>query len=377
MIAALKRVYGRFRGFDLTDSAVPPMEGALKPNTALDAAPVVLALPGVDNLVTTVDGILCSVGKELLTLEPRPQPGTATPGLAISARRTFDRDIACVASDGADALAVGLDGQGVTIDGGRHDGRTLTEFGGRPLRCPTAVLFLDPDTLVIANGSADTDAGDWKRDLMCRGRSGSVWVVDLAAGGTKAECLAERLAFPSGLALGAAGDVFVSEAWRHRVVSVGRAGGQGAPLLGDLPAYPGRLMTASDGTIWLALFAPRNSLVEFVLIEDGYRRRMVESIDPDYWIAPMLLGGRSYLEPIQGSARKKLNMLKPWSATWSCGLVAHCDGKMRPVASYHSRADGGVHGVTSLCEWGGMVFAAAKGSGKVVVIEGKRAEGSP
>jgi hypothetical protein len=41
------------------------------------------------------------------------------------------------------------------------------------------------------------------------------------------------------------------------------------PLLSDLPAYPGRIAPAPDGGFWLALFAPRNQLVEFVLRETG------------------------------------------------------------------------------------------------------------
>ena len=45
MIAALKRLYADFRGFDEIGSAVPMMDGPLKPNTALDAAPIVLRLP--------------------------------------------------------------------------------------------------------------------------------------------------------------------------------------------------------------------------------------------------------------------------------------------------------------------------------------------
>ena len=39
-------------------------------------------------------------------------------------------------------------------------------------------------------------------------------------------------------------------------------------VLSDLPAYPGRIAPARDGGFWLALFAPRNQLVEFVLRED-------------------------------------------------------------------------------------------------------------
>ena len=97
--------------------------------------------------------------------------------------------------------------------------------------------------------------------------------------------------------------------------------------LPGLPAYPGRMRPRSDGGFWLAMFAPRNPLVEFVLKEDDYRRRMTETIDPEYWIAPSLLAGRSFLEPIQGGTRKKLNMLKPWAPMWSGGLVAKCDSR--------------------------------------------------
>ena len=120
------------------------------------------------------------------------------------------------------------------------------------------------------------------------------------------------------------------------------------------------------GGFWLALFAPRNPMVEFVLLEKEYRLRMMETINPEYWIAPHLAPSKSYLQPIQGGARKMLNRLKPWSPTWSYGLVCYCDSAMRPRWSMHSRADGRVHGITTLCEVDGTLFAGAKGSGVVV-----------
>jgi hypothetical protein len=42
---------------------------------------------------------------------------------------------------------------------------------------------------------------------------------------------------------------------------------------------------------------------------------------------------------------------------------------MRPRTSFHSRADGRVHGVTSCCELDGVLYAAAKGSGVIVAID--------
>ena len=96
---------------------------------------------------------------------------------------------------------------------------------------------------------------------------------------------------------------------------------------------------------------------------------MIDTVDPNFWIAPALSSGASFLEPIQGGARKKLNMLKPWSPSWSYGLVARCGPTMQPLRSFHSRADGAIHGVTSCCEFDDTLYVAAKGSGRIVAID--------
>jgi hypothetical protein len=360
MMEALKRLYANFRGFDEAGSTVPMMDGPLKPNTALDEARVVLKLPAIDNLTTTAGGLVCSQGAGLMRLR------ASGDALEAAEERAFSSEITCLAADASGALAIGLDGQGIVIQGGRHDGVEIKEAGGMVLRSPTAVLFLDRDTLVVANGSAEFMMADWKRDLMNRRSTGSVWRI--ALGGKDATQLGRNLAFPYGLALGANDTVLASEAWRHRVVALEAAKVPRA-LVSDLPAYPARIAAASGGGYWLALFAPRNQLVEFVLREEDYRRRMVSGIDPAYWIAPALSSGASFLEPIQGGARKKLNMLKPWSPSWSYGLVVRCDANMRPVASFHSRADGSLHGVTTLVESGGALLVGAKGSGAIVRLE--------
>jgi hypothetical protein len=358
MMEALKRLYASFRGFDEAGSAVPMMDGPLKPNTALDDAPVVLRIPGIDNLTTVPDGLVGSQGAGLLRLRASGEALEATEA------RSFSSEIACLAADASGTLAIGLDGQGIVIQGGRHDGLQIKALDGTILRSPSAALFLDPDTLIVANGSAEFTMADWKRDLMNRRSTGSVWRVTL---GGDAKPLARNLAFPYGLALGVNGAILASEAWRHRVVAL-ENGKAPRAVLSDLPAYPARIAPAPAGH-WLALFAPRNQLIEFVLREEAYRRRMVATIDPAYWIAPALSSGASFLEPIQGGARKKLNMLKPWSPSWSYGLIVRCDAQMRPLESFHSRADGAFHGVTSLVESGDALYAGAKGSGAVVRLQ--------
>ena len=111
---------------------------------------------------------------------------------------------------------------------GPHAGKAITEAGGQPLCSPTAGLFIDADTLIVANGAEGRTAADWKRDLMERGATGSLWLIDLSAPGATATRMAKNLAFPTGLAHAAEGRLHVSEAWRHRVLAF-ETGGKSAP----------------------------------------------------------------------------------------------------------------------------------------------------
>src|SRR5690606_32660822 len=146
--------------------------------------------------------------------------------------------------------------------------------------------------------------------------SGSIWRIDLDGGA--ATRILGGLAWPAGLAGDAEGLVF-SETWRHRLVRIDPVHpGEPRVLYADLPGYPGRIAPAADGW-WLALFAPRTQLVEFVLREAGYRRRMMAEVPQQYWVAPRLRSGRSFYESLQGGGVKHLGMLKPWAPTMSAG----------------------------------------------------------
>ena len=126
--------------------------------------------------------------------------------------------------------------------------------------------------------------------------------------------------------------------------------------LPDLPAYPGRIISSHEGGYWLALFAVRSQLQEFVLRENRYRREMMANIDPEYWIAPALSSGRSFKEPLQAGSVIRLGIHKPWAPTRSYGLLLRLDDDFQPVWSAHSRADGNRHGVTSCLESDGRLL---------------------
>ena len=65
----------------------------------------------------------------------------------------------------------------------------------------------------------------------------------------------------------------------------------------------------------------------------------------------------------------------PWAPARSYGLVARLDENWQPVASFHSRADGTRHGITSALEADGRLLAASRGSNAVVAVDLAAAEG--
>jgi hypothetical protein len=144
MIAALKRAYAAFRGFDDETGSAPMMDGPLRPNALLDGAPVALSLTDVDNLTQHRGALLCSSGSQVLLLTPH------NGSLSASDARAFEQAVTFVAAGPSDSLAIGLDRQGVLILEGRHAGKAIAEAGGQPLCSPTAALFIDADRLIVA-----------------------------------------------------------------------------------------------------------------------------------------------------------------------------------------------------------------------------------
>ena len=359
----LPSLFGSGRGV-----TVPPMDGALKPNRALDDAPVAFRHERPDNLARDGGRLLFSGGPVLNAVEAGALDTTP-----VEIAR-FDSEIAALACDGAGGYAVGLDGGEIVFGGALGH---VASIRREPALSPTALAFGDNGRLFVCSGSARNRPSAWKRDLMERNETGSVWAFDLSSGtGT---CLASGLAFPYGIAVSRDADaVLVSESWRHRLLlleGVSRSS-QAAPrvILDDLPGYPARISPGESG-YWLAVFAPRGQLMELVLRDAPYRQRMIDTIDPEYWMAPALSSGRSFLEPMQLGSLRTMGTLKPWAPTRSYGLLVHLDGQYQPTGSAHSRSDGTRHGITSSVEWGDRVLVASKGGGIVLSLDSDTCSG--
>ncbi len=338
----LDPLLGMFRGKAVT---IPPLDGALKPNTLLDDAEVIATAEAPDNLIDSKGRIAFTTRNEVRSLED---------GKVIAAAPAA---ITALAVSREGAVAAGLETGGIHLLSGK-----ISELKG--FNCPVALAFGSDGTLYVCNGSDAVPPSGWKADLMSKRAQGSLWRVDQLNG--ERQCLAAGLAFPYGLALDESkGRLLVSESWRHRIVAIPLSGGAAEPLLTKLPGYPARLAARPGGYV-MSLFAPRNRLIEFVLLEDDYRTDMMREIEDRFWIAPSLSPSRSFLEPLQNGGVRVMGIHKPWSPTRSYGLVVGLDDKLQPVTSFHSRANGVRHGVTSAIAVRDEIIAAAKG-GDVVL----------
>jgi hypothetical protein len=355
---ALSRAVDTFRGSGEATVTVPPMDGALSPNSLIEEAPLLHAVEAPDNLTFHAGAILLSSKNAILKMHMG--------GSDLVAHETLTSEITCLASHPSGLLAAGLAEGRVVVRGGAHGEKSVTRLGDRPIICATAASFETNDTLLICLGSQKFASSDWKHDLMSKQASGSVWRLDLVT--LQATCLLDDLAFPNGIQTISSGEIAISESWQHRLIAIS-PGGNVRTLFADLPGYPARIAADVDFGFWLAVFAPRTQLVEFVLREEEYRKRMVAEINPEYWISPSLRHAQTFLEPLQGGALKQLGELKPWAPSRSYGLVVRFDAACRPLESFHSRANGTRHGINSCVSAGARLIVAAKGGNALIAVK--------
>ncbi len=332
---------------------VPALDGALRPNRKLDEARERIAIARPAAILARADGVVVASGDELR----REAGGAWTPIHQAEAA------ITCLAETGG-GIAIGLENGTVKIIGGDYDGAAFAPTA--EARCPVAIAAFE-DSLYVCHGSASHGPAEWQHDLMERQASGSIWCLEPASGNRHR--IADRLAFPAGIVANREA-LIVAESWRHRILRLERATGTvlDAPLA-DLPGYPGHIVHDDGNGYFLSVFAPRSQLVEFVLREPRFKRRMLAEIEPRYWVAPTYRAGSSFYEPLQGGGVKHLGLLKPWAPTLSFGMVVHMDGNCLPLESFQSRADGRTHGVVGTALRDGTLYVASRGNDVVAKLD--------
>ncbi len=356
MIGALQDWADRFLGRGAAAVTVPPLDGALKPNTRLDEAPEGIEAHEPDDIVVANGVTHFSAGKQLFRVDEH--------GAGIAAFEASGVITALAASPKGN-IAVASESGGIKLLDA--SGGAVAVAGGHDWTCITAIAFVDEGTLLVCVGSTRNPIADWQRDLLSAGKSGEIWTLDITSGA--ATRIARDLAYPNGIVVDTDGTIVISESWNKHLVRLTLAGKLIGQVMEDLPGYPARISRNSRGGYWLSLFAPRSQLIEFVLREPAYRKAMMAEVAPEFWIAPALRSGTSFHEPMQGGALKQMGILKPWAPTRSYGLAVELTPDFEPVRSLHSRAGGKRHGITATVENGNRLWLASKGGNEVVAIE--------
>jgi hypothetical protein len=336
---------------------IPVLDGAFSPNQRLDQSrrlggeierPDDLALgPDGALYVSSAASILRCTGadyeeRSLFATLPAPVGGLAfTPD---------GRLLACVSNTGLVALSPEGEALG-----------NLDRVQDETIVCPLSVAVARDGTIYLTEGSRANAPENWLADLM-QNRPPSGRLISCNAAMEDARVRADRLAWPSGVVVSHDGEeVWVAEAWSHRLTAFSRAGGGRRLLVKNFAGYPARIVRGEGRDYWMVFFGLRTQLTEFVLREREFCEAMMRNVAQELWIGPTLDGRFNYREPTQIGRIKKLGIQKPWAPARSYGLVARLNDEGEAIESLHSRVDGRIHGVTGLCVAGARVLAASKG----------------
>jgi len=352
MTSALRIWFDRFLGSGEAAVTVPPLDGALKPNNRIEDAPPGIAVVAPDDIAVSGNGtIVVSSGDQLFEL---------IDDRSLSPMARAGGEITAIAAAPSGMIAMASDPGGISFIGSRGTA------GSRAWTGVSAMVFANDTTLIICIGSTQHPLSDWQCDLLDGGASGELWRLDVASG--SADRLATGLAFPYGAIVAADGTIVVSESWSKRLIRLSADGKPLGHVMEDLPGYPARISRSERGGYWLAVFAPRSQLIEFVLREPAYRHAMMTEVDKSHWVAPALRSGLSLREPMQGGALKQMGVLKPWAPTRSYGLAVELSPNFEPIRSLHSRAGGKRHGITAATTAKGQLWLASKGGHELVSV---------
>jgi sugar lactone lactonase YvrE len=339
---------------------IPVLDGPFSPNQRLDQArrlgdeiarPDDLALgPDGALYVSTENRILRCAGADFEQRTVFAMLDGIVGGLAWAPDGHL---LACVSEQGLVALSP----TGEVIG-------SLDRAKGERIACPLSVTTALDGAIYLTDGSRANAPELWLTDLMQnRPPSGRLIACNPVLGG--AEVRADNLAWPLGVAMSPDGaEVWVAESWAHRLTSYSRSRDSQRVIVKNYSGYPARI---ADGA-WMAFFALRTQLTEFVLREHAFREEMMQTVPPDLWIGPALDGRFNYREPTQIGRIKKLGIQKPWAPARSYGLVARLNAAGEAVESLHSRVDGRIHGVMAVRQVGSRVLAVSKGSNRLVEL---------
>jgi len=350
--------------YQVETHSIPPMDAGLLPNDALDRFHVVTSsLREIDDIVFDARGHFYISSKNRV----------------FRCRAENEEDLTVFAEfDGLTGgmnfcpdgrLMVCVAGKGVAFVDERGALSGAVDIAEElPIRCALSAVAGPDGAVYIAEGSIYHEPINWYVDLMEKRQAGRLIRCDPDT--FKTEVLLSGLSYPCGIAISRDGKwLLISESWKHtlsRFPLDNIQENRREMVIPNLPGYPGRIAYSSDGGYWMCMFAMRTYLVDFVLTEEKYRREMMRSIDPAYWIRPALSSGEDFLEPLQAAHSITLGIFKPWAPPRSYGLVLKMDEDFEIRKSFHCRTGGKRHGITGVAEKERELYVVSRGNSMVL-----------
>jgi len=241
------------------------------------------------------------------------------------------RPLGLEALPGGGVLVCNADGQLLEIDPERATVEVLVDRGGALglSYCSNAVRATD-GTIYFSESSRRFPLAHYRADFLEHSSTGRVMRRDAAG---HVDVLLDGLDFANGLALSSDESfLVVAETGGYRLTRIwlrGANAGRSDTLVDNLPGFPDNLGRGSDGSILVAMFAPRDPLLDRLLARPGWIRKVV-------WATPQ--------------------RLQPQVARTAWVLGVDERGK---IVRDLQRSGDTYHAVTGVCEHGGTMYIAS------------------
>jgi len=150
-------------------------------------------------------------------------------------------------------------------------------------------LDIAPDgRIFFSEATVRFEMHEWPVDSLEGRPNGRIICYDPSSG--KTHTAIKNLVFPNGVCVSWDGQsILFAESWAARVSRYWISGpkqGQVERVIDSLPGYPDNINLASDGNYWLALMGMRCPALDLAMQQPGFRKRMVNRLPADEWIAP-------------------------------------------------------------------------------------------